>query len=131
MDSHFRIFLKQPDRRDSAAPAAKHEAAFSRFTPPIASTGIFIAEQISCRRSIPCGGQNAALDGVEKIGSEENVIRAARSAACAASSEWQETPIWKFRAPCGAAATPHCFHGQGFFPSELPPRRRERKRPRS
>src|SRR5713226_4648389 len=39
-----------------AAPAARHAAAFSKLTPPIASMGMRTARQTSASRSRPWGG---------------------------------------------------------------------------
>jgi hypothetical protein len=51
-----------------AAPARMQSAAFVSSTPPIATTGLKTAAQISRRPSIPIGGSASGFDGVVQTG---------------------------------------------------------------
>ena len=51
-----------------AAPARMQSAAFEASTPPIATTGIETAAQISASPSSPIGGSASGFDGVAQTG---------------------------------------------------------------
>ena len=93
-----------------------HARAFSKFTPPMASTGISTDAQTSRRRSIPCGGPNAALDGVANTGPKKMKFAPPRSAARADSREWQETPIRKSDRPAERRHSTTVSSGKDFSP---------------